>query len=59
MKKFIFYFILVFTLTAISNAEIVKKINITGNDRIADETIIVFGVIIKNKIMMQKNLMMF
>ena len=49
MKKFIFYFILVFTLTTISNAEIVKKINVTGNNRIADETIIVFGAIIKNE----------
>ena len=49
MKKFIFYFILVFTLTTISNAEIVKTINVTGNDRIADETIIVFGAIIKNE----------
>ena len=49
MKKFIFYLILVFTLTTISNAEIVKKINVTGNDRIADETIIVFGAIIKNE----------
>jgi len=45
MNKFIFYFILVFTLTTISNAEIVKKINVTGNDRITDETIIVFGAI--------------
>ena len=49
MKKFIFYFILIFTFTTISNAEIVKKINVTGNDRIADETIIVFGAIIKNE----------
>ena len=49
MKKFIFHFIIVFTLTTISNAEIVKKINVTGNDRIADETIIVFGAIIKNE----------
>ena len=45
MKKFIFYFILVFTITTISNAEIVKKINVTGNNRIADESIIVFGAI--------------
>ena len=49
MKKLIFYFILVFTLTTISNAEIVKKINVTGNNRITDETIIIFGAVIKNE----------
>ena len=45
MKKFIFYFILIFKITTISNAEVVNEINVTGNDRIADETIIVFGSI--------------
>ena len=37
-EKIYFLFYLIFTLTTISNAEIVKKINVTGNDRIADET---------------------
>ena len=49
MKKFIFYFILFFKLTAISYAEVIKEINVIGNSRITKESIIVFGNINKNE----------
>ena len=42
--------VLLFVLlsTSISNAEVVKNIEINGNSRISDETIIVYGEINKN-----------
>ena len=53
MKKigkiiYLSFFILVFYTSAIK-AEILKEVIITGNDRISDETLIVYGEIQKNK----------
>ena len=42
------FFILVFYTNTL-RAEILKEIIITGNDRISDETLIVYGEIEKNK----------
>ena len=49
MKKlyFIFAFILLFTTNI--NSEIIKNIEISGNVRISDETIILFSEIKKNQ----------
>ena len=41
MKKILFIFL--FFLTTYANAEIVNKIEISGNKRISDETIKVYG----------------
>ena len=46
LTKFLFIIISQFYLLInFANAEIVKKVTITGNDRISDETIIVFSSI--------------
>ena len=45
MKKLIFLFVL---FTTFASSEIVKDIKITGNERITDETIIMFGNIDTN-----------
>jgi outer membrane protein insertion porin family len=44
MKKIILIFICFF-IKNISFAEIVKKVEVSGNDRISDETMIVYGEI--------------
>ena len=44
MKKFLILFYLIFTTNFLS-AEIIKKIEITGNERVSDETIRVYGEI--------------
>ena len=44
LKKYFFYLLLVFILsTKTVNSEIIKKIEIAGNDRLAKETIILFS----------------
>ena len=42
-KLLIYLFIFTFTITLKSKSEIVNQINITGNDRIPDETIKMFS----------------
>ena len=42
MKKFLILFYLIFTTNFLS-AEIIKKIEITGNERVSEETIKVYG----------------
>ena len=43
MKKFLIILYLYFYLTNILSAEIIKKIEISGNDRVSDETVKVYG----------------
>ena len=45
MKKLIFLFVL---FTTLASSEVVKNIEISGNKRIANETIIMFGNIEKD-----------
>ena len=56
MKKlfFIFAFILLFTTNI--NSEIIKNIEVSGNVRISDETIILFSEIKKNQDLKNENL---
>jgi len=49
MIKKIFIFLLLFSLSSNLHAEIVKQIIINGNNRVSDETIIVYGEIEINK----------
>ena len=44
-----FKILLIFFIITSSNANVVKNIKINGNNRISDETIILFGEIKKNK----------
>ena len=44
IKYFLFFFVLFFKIT-FANAEIVKSISITGNERITDNTIVIFSKI--------------
>ena len=48
---------ILFWLTVTAYSEEIKKIEITGNNRISNETIAVFGDIELTKIMMKKKLM--
>ena len=48
MKKF-FIFIYILLFTNILSAEIIKKIEITGNERVSDETVKVYGDISINQ----------
>ena len=54
MKKIlkVFYIVLLFSISLASplKAEKINKIVISGNERISDETLIVYGEIEKNKI---------
>ncbi len=45
MKKFFLFILIFFVKSAFANAEIVKSISVTGNDRITDETVIIFSKI--------------
>ena len=49
MMNFIFKILFLFFIITSTNANIVKNIKINGNNRISDETIILFGEIKKNK----------
>ena len=49
MMNFIFKVLFLFFIITSTNANIVKNIKINGNNRISDETIILFGEIKKNK----------
>ena len=49
MFKSFFFIIALFASINISNAEIVKNININGNERVSDETIKIYGNIKLNK----------
>ena len=49
MKNLLFLFLFTFFCTNISIAEIVKKIEITGNNRVSDETVKIYGKITANK----------
>ena len=51
--KFVFFY---FTFVTYSLAEVIKKIEITGNNRITDETIIVFSDIKINQEINDENL---
>ena len=57
MKKFYFIlFISYFILNSLSNAEIVKSVQINGNQRVSDETIKVYGEIKINKNYLENDL---
>ena len=47
MMNFIFKILFLFFIITSTNANIVKNIKINGNNRISDETIILFGEIKK------------
>ena len=49
MMNFFFKILFLFFIITSTNANIVKNIKINGNNRISDETIILFGEIKKNK----------
>ena len=49
MNKFIISLIIFFVTYSVSKAEIVKSINITGNNRISSETVKIYGKIETNK----------
>ena len=44
IKYFLFFFVFFFKIT-FTNAEIVKSISVTGNERITDNTIVIFSKI--------------
>ena len=56
MKKLFFIFAFTFLFTTNINSEIIKNIEISGNVRISDETIILFGEIKKNQDLKNENL---
>ena len=56
MKKLFFIFVFIFLFTTDINSEIIKNIEISGNVRISDETIILFSEIKKNQDLKNKNL---
>ena len=49
MYKFISLIFFSLLCSKILNAEIIKKIEITGNQRVSDETIIIYGEVNKNQ----------
>ena len=49
MRIFIFIIILTFFKITLASSEIVTKINIIGNDRVSDETILMFTSLSKNQ----------
>ncbi len=49
MKKFLFISIFIFLQASLTNAEVVNKIEISGNKRVSDETIKIYGGIKINK----------
>ncbi len=42
-KKIVVYLILNFILSFNANSDIIKKFSISGNERVSDETIIIFS----------------
>ena len=56
MKKLFFIFVFIFLFTTDINSEIIKNIEISGNVRISDETIILFSEIKKNQDLKNENL---
>ena len=56
MFKFISIIITSFFLISYSNAEVVKKIEISGNQRVSDATIKIYGDIKINKDYSEKDL---
>ena len=56
MKKLLFIFAFIFLFTTDINSEIIKNIEISGNVRISDETIILFSEIKKNQDLKNENL---
>ncbi len=56
LKKILYFLILHFFLTSYSYAEIIKKFLIEGNDRISDETILMFSNLEVGKDINQNNL---
>ena len=56
MKKIFFIFAFIFLYTTNINSEIIKNIEISGNVRISDETIILFSEIKKNQDLNNENL---
>ena len=56
MKKLFFIFAFIFLFTTNINSEIIKNIEISGNVRISDETIILFSEIKKNQDLKNENL---
>ena len=56
MKKLFFIFAFIFLFTENINSEIIKNIEVSGNVRISDETIILFSEIKKNQDLKNENL---
>ena len=56
MKKLFFIFVFIILFTTDINSEIIKNIEISGNVRISDETIILFSEIKKNQDLKNENL---
>ena len=56
MKKLFFIFAFIFLFTTNINSEIIKNIEVSGNVRISDETIILFSEIKKNQDLKNENL---
>ena len=49
MKSIVIFIFLLFCLATNAYSEVVKKIDIKGNERISSATIIIFGDLITNK----------
>ena len=56
MKKLFFIFAFIILFTTNINSEIIKNIEVSGNVRISDETIILFSEIKKNQDLKNENL---
>ena len=56
MKKLFFIFVFIILFITDINSEIIKNIEISGNVRISDETIILFSGIKKNQDLKNENL---
>ena len=56
MKKLFFIFVFIILFITDINSEIIKNIEISGNVRISDETIILFSEIQKNQDLKNENL---
>ena len=56
MKKFLFYILSIVTFTSFLHAEIVNKVVISGNKRVSEETIKIYGEIETNKDFSEKDL---
>ena len=56
MHKILFFLLVSFFLSSSLNAEVVKRVEITGNKRVSDETIKIYGNISLNKDYQKKDL---